>query len=72
MSSDQQKAAVSTAKQLKKITWKELEQHNVKSDCWLVVRGKVYDVTTWIDRHPGGTDTIVLNGVSLSLLNILE
>jgi len=54
--------ASGTSKTLKTISWNELEQHNVKNDCWLSVRGKVYDVTTWIDRHPGGTDTIVLNG----------
>jgi len=44
------------------ITWEELQKHNVESDCWLAVRGKVYDVTKWIAHHPGGVDTIVLNG----------
>jgi len=46
----------------KKITWDELHKHNVESDCWLAVRGKVYNVTSWIPKHPGGVDTIVLNG----------
>jgi len=46
----------------KKITWEELHKHNVESDCWLAVRGKVYNVTSWISKHPGGVDTIVLNG----------
>jgi len=65
MSSDllkTQRTTPSNSKPLKLISWKELELHNVKTDCWLVVRGKVYDVTKWIDTHPGGTDTIVLNG----------
>jgi len=46
----------------KKITWEELHKHNVESDCWLAVRGKVYNVTPWVSKHPGGVDTIVLNG----------
>jgi len=44
------------------LTWEELERHNVKGDCWLAVRGKVYNVTSWVSNHPGGEDTIVLNG----------
>eukprot|EP01118_Nematostelium_gracile_P009367 TRINITY_DN3148_c0_g1_i1.p1 TRINITY_DN3148_c0_g1~~TRINITY_DN3148_c0_g1_i1.p1 ORF type:complete len:448 (+),score=87.19 TRINITY_DN3148_c0_g1_i1:72-1415(+) len=46
----------------KNITWDELAKHNVANDCWFVVRGKVYNVTSWIPKHPGGSDTIVLNG----------
>jgi hypothetical protein len=26
---------------------KEVAQHNTPGDCWLVVRGKVYDVSQW-------------------------
>ena len=26
---------------------KEVAQHNVPGDCWLVVRDKVYDVSQW-------------------------
>lgn len=46
----------------KRFTWQELRKHNLESDCWLAVRGKVYNVTSWIAKHPGGVDTIVLNG----------
>lgn len=52
----------SEAKSGKKISWGELQKHNVESDCWLAVRGKVYNVTKWVQHHPGGVDTIVLNG----------
>ena len=24
------------------------------SDCWIVIRDKVYDVTSWVPKHPGG------------------
>eukprot|EP01119_Soliformovum_irregulare_P001521 TRINITY_DN11221_c0_g1_i1.p1 TRINITY_DN11221_c0_g1~~TRINITY_DN11221_c0_g1_i1.p1 ORF type:complete len:458 (+),score=100.47 TRINITY_DN11221_c0_g1_i1:78-1451(+) len=46
----------------KKISWEELAKHNVGDDCWMAVRGKVYNVTDWVPKHPGGYDTIVLNG----------
>ena len=29
-------------------------EHNSLNDCWLVVRGIVYDVTSFIMNHPGG------------------
>jgi len=45
---------------LKKYNWKEIETHNSAVDCWLVIHGKVYDVTSWIPSHPGGN--IILNG----------
>ncbi|XP_055388553.1 uncharacterized protein LOC129617215 [Condylostylus longicornis] len=35
-------------------TMDEVQQHNSKTDCWVVVDGKVYDVTAWVPRHPGG------------------
>lgn len=32
----------------------EIEKHNSKQSCWLAIEGKVYDVTEYIDKHPGG------------------
>ena len=32
----------------------EVAQHNKKNDCWIVVDGKVYDMTEFLDEHPGG------------------
>jgi hypothetical protein len=36
----------------------EVEQHDSKNDCWTIVRGNVYDVTTFVSRHPGGDSEI--------------
>ncbi len=54
-----------TATSGKKVKLSEFWKHNVETDCWISVRGKVYDVTEWIPKHPGGTDPILLNGVTL-------
>ncbi|XP_062053408.1 fatty acid desaturase 2-like protein FADS2B [Lepus europaeus] len=35
-------------------TWQEIQRHNQDSDQWLVISRKVYNVTAWADRHPGG------------------
>eukprot|EP00250_Pteridium_aquilinum_P004280 c14504_g1_i1 orf=313-1734(+) len=36
-------------------TSQEVLSHSVPEDCWLIIHGKVYDVTSWIPHHPGGT-----------------
>lgn len=33
--------------------------HATESDCWIVVSGKVYSVTSYIPMHPGGKRRIV-------------
>jgi len=47
--------------QAKKISWEEFVQHNTLEDCWIAIRGKVYDVTEWVPKHPGGTDVLYYN-----------
>lgn len=40
------------------ITLAEVKQHNSATDCWSAVAGKVYDLTNWIAKHPGGEGVI--------------
>lgn len=37
----------------------EVAKHNTANDLWIVLEGKVYDVTAYADEHPGGDETIV-------------
>lgn len=30
----------------------EIEKHTTRDDLWMVINGKVYDVTPFIDEHP--------------------
>jgi len=42
-----------------KFTVAEVAKHNTPTDCWIIVDGKVYDVTGWIANHPGGQKIIL-------------
>jgi len=37
-----------------RFSWEEVHEHNKRDDCWMVIKGKVYDVTSWVEKHPGG------------------
>lgn len=41
------------------LTYKEVSNHTLKDDCWVIVHGKVYDVTTFLEEHPGGSAIIL-------------
>ena len=35
-------------------TYEEVEKHDKAEDLWVIIDGKVYDVTKWRTKHPGG------------------
>ncbi|KAM9658562.1 acyl-CoA 6-desaturase isoform 2-T2 [Trichechus inunguis] len=35
-------------------SWEEIQKHNLRTDQWLVIDRKVYNVTKWSKQHPGG------------------
>lgn len=37
----------------------EVSRHKTKNDCYLIVNDQVYDVSSYIDQHPGGVRKIV-------------
>lgn len=32
----------------------EVSEHKRSNDCWIIIEGRVYDVSGWLDKHPGG------------------
>jgi cytochrome b5 len=38
----------------KQYTLEEIATHNTADNLWLIVEGKVYDVTSFLEKHPGG------------------
>jgi fatty acid desaturase/predicted heme/steroid binding protein len=49
---------------------KEVAKHNSREDCWMIINGKVYDVTSWIDKHPGGE--IILSYAGMDATDVFE
>ncbi|KAF2743851.1 putative cytochrome B5 [Sporormia fimetaria CBS 119925] len=37
----------------------EVKKHSRKDDLWVVVHNKVYDITKYLDDHPGGIEVLV-------------
>ena len=42
----------------KSILLSELSNHDSKSDCWVAYDGKVYDITSFLPKHPGSSARI--------------
>jgi cytochrome b involved in lipid metabolism len=40
------------------LTSEEVLKHSTGQDCWSVINGEVYDLTSYVSEHPGGADLI--------------
>ena len=40
-------------------TPEEVATHNNEGDCWSSINGNVYNLTRWINEHPGGPSPIL-------------
>jgi nitrate reductase (NAD(P)H) len=38
----------------------EIHEHNKEDDCWVVIDGRVFDLTTYLKDHPGGSCPVML------------
>ena len=41
------------------VSHQELAKHNKLEDCWMSIRGKVYNVTRYMEFHPGGAEQLM-------------
>ena len=45
---------------VKTFSYTEVQKHNKEHDAWIIHKNNVYDVTDFIENHPGGKDKIML------------
>ncbi|KAG9299220.1 hypothetical protein G9A89_013868 [Geosiphon pyriformis] len=50
------------SEEAKQYTLNEVSSHRTKSSLYIAVHGKVYDVTNFIDEHPGGEEVLLDEG----------
>ncbi|KAM0267359.1 hypothetical protein ACHAPA_005901 [Fusarium lateritium] len=43
----------------KRVSLDALRQHNTATDCWIAVHSKVWDITHFVNEHPGGPDVLL-------------
>jgi hypothetical protein len=66
MPEEQPTATETSKKVLKTFSLEECNKHTTEQSCWLIIHGKVYDVTDFLEEHPGGYDIVVSSaGASL-------
>ncbi|TDZ35032.1 Cytochrome b2 [Colletotrichum spinosum] len=45
--------------EMDEISLTDLSRHNTKTDCWIAVHSKVWDITDFISEHPGGPSVLL-------------
>ncbi|KAJ0182004.1 hypothetical protein K1T71_002726 [Dendrolimus kikuchii] len=41
------------------VTLAEVSMHDTPDDCWVVIYDRVYDISSFLDEHPGGADIML-------------
>lgn len=49
------------------LTGSEIASHKSADSCWMVIHSKVYDVTTFLDKHPGGRAILLKQAGAVSV-----
>lgn len=52
------KTVVQQPKELAFYSAKQIAEHSTKGDCWIIYQDKVYDVSGFAHKHPGGSKVI--------------
>jgi len=59
-------ATNSISQDAKQYTSTEVASHNQATDCWVIVDNKIYNVTDFVNIHPGGNKILAGCGKDIS------
>ena len=62
-SSVTQNAQSNSTSDSQKYSASDVAKHSTKSDCWTIVDGGVYNITSYISEHPGGSEILQACGI---------
>jgi cytochrome b involved in lipid metabolism len=51
-----------------KYTYEDVSFHNTLNDCWIIYNNYVYNITNFLNKHPGG-NKIILDYAGLDITN---
>lgn len=60
---DNQSAKTASHTENQSFTAADVAAHKTASDCWTIINGNVYDLTSFIPRHPGGSEILRACGI---------
>uniref|UniRef100_A0A3B3ZS18 Cytochrome b5 heme-binding domain-containing protein n=1 Tax=Periophthalmus magnuspinnatus TaxID=409849 RepID=A0A3B3ZS18_9GOBI len=49
----------SAVEDVKYYTLEDIRVHNMSNDTWLIIHEKVYDITSFLEEHPGGEEVLL-------------
>ena len=49
----------SSASSVEQYTSAQVAVHSSSNDCWSIINSKVYNLTAWVNQHPGGQQAIL-------------
>uniref|UniRef100_A0A915PRI2 Cytochrome b5 n=1 Tax=Setaria digitata TaxID=48799 RepID=A0A915PRI2_9BILA len=44
---------------IQRVTRAQVAEHNSSNSAWICIGNKVYDLTTFLDEHPGGNEVLL-------------
>lgn len=57
-----------TEERAKTFTASEVAAHNTKDNCWTIISDQVYELTEYVNRHPGGSEILRACGTDATTL----
>ncbi|KAK9353439.1 cytochrome b5-like heme/steroid binding domain-containing protein [Lipomyces doorenjongii] len=57
--SEEKTTSVDATAQKTFLTYESVKSHTTQDDLWMVIHGKVYNCTKFIDEHPGGEEVLL-------------